>query len=373
MKLNIQNFKCWQDQAFTLKGLTVLAGANSAGKSSVIQSLLLARLAIEHVQERITGYSPEEHSTWTGSLPIPLNNAFHLMLGNTQEVLNWEALEDRIILSFEDGPHIVFNVPKQTDAYDLDLTSIQNINTPHPILQPEFYYLNAERLGPRLDYRLESLHHLHVGYDGAFTVQVLRQIGGQDIDPARAFDPNQLMRYQRQIELWMEYITPGIVLSVPNLYEKVRTAQMNFGTSSPTNVGFGVSYVLPIVVNGMLAKKNTLFIVENPEAHLHPSGQSRIGQFLARVAQAGIQVVVETHSEHVINGIRLATLENHVHHQQVIVNFFSKPTDKKNANPIVKSIALNEYADLDYWPKGFFDQQQEDIARIFKLRKQIKL
>lgn len=374
MKLNIQNFKCWRDQDITIGGLTLLAGANSAGKSSVIQSLLLARLALEQVQEKTRSQTiPHQNSpAWKGNIQIPLNNAFQLMLGNTQEVLNREAMEDRILLTLEDGPHIVFDVPKPSDAYDLALTSIQGIHGEHPILQPDFYYLSAERIGPRLDYRLESQSRLHVGYDGAFTIQVLRQIGMQDVDPSRAFDTGQLMRYQRQIELWMEYIVPGVELSVPNLYEKVRTAQMNFGTSSPTNVGFGVSYVLPIVVNGMLAKKGALFIVENPEAHLHPSGQSRIGQFLAHIAEAGVQVLVETHSEHVINGIRIAVLEQHIRHEKVIVNFFSKPAAEIDSAPFVKCIALNEHADLDHWPKGFFDQQQEDIARIFRLRKQKK-
>lgn len=70
------------------------------------------------------------------------------------------------------------------------------------------------------------------------------------------------------------------------------------------NVGFGISYVLPIVLALVKAKKGELIILENPEAHLHPRGQRKMGELIARAAQGGVQVIVETHSDHILNGIR---------------------------------------------------------------------
>ena len=127
--------------------------------------------------------------------------------------------------------------------------------------------------------------------------------------------------------------------------------------------------MLPVITAGLLAREGEMFIVENPEAHLHPSGQSRIGQFLARVAASGVHVVIETHSEHVINGIRLASLKKEINHGDVVINFFSKEEDEYQPN--IDSIFLNAYADLEKWPKGFFDQQQQDIGEIFRLRKEL--
>ena len=106
-----------------------------------------------------------------------------------------------------------------------------------------------------------------------------------------------------------------------------------------------------------------MFIVENPEAHLHPSGQSRIGKFLARMAASGLQVVVETHSEHVINGVRIATLvANDLLPGDAIINYFSVQNKKVE----VEEITIKPDGDLTSWPVGFFDQEQRDFAEMTK-------
>ena len=78
----------------------------------------------------------------------------------------------------------------------------------------------------------------------------------------------------------------------------------------PTNVGFGITYALPIVVSALSARPGSLLIVENPEAHLHPRGQVKMGELLCQASEAGIQVLIETHSDHVLNGIRLAVRDS---------------------------------------------------------------
>ena len=134
-----------------------------------------------------------------------------------------------------------------------------------------------------------------------------------------------------------------------------------------TNIGFGISYVLPIILNGLIAAKGSYFIVENPEAHLHPSAQSKIGQFLAMVANAGVHVIVETHSDHVINGLQVAVAKKELDADLVAINFFNQAIG--SVQPEVESITLNEKGELSNWPKGFFDQTQIDFAELFKARK----
>ena len=268
----IENFKCFKEQEIEFRDLTVLVGANSVGKSTVVQALLLSR---ESLTKDV----------------IVLNDIYKLNLGNTQEILNRDSDENLIKFTIKHFPCIspdymetVLDVPKREDSYELNLKQRLS-GSPNTALKfnGNIYYLNAERIGPRLNHQVGSSAYPHVGYMGEYTIQIFEQMKDEPIALEKAYDKEERLTYYRQVQLWMDFITPGVEISAPKLYEKVRTAQMTFGESSPTNVGFGVSYILPIILNGLLAEKNSMFIVENPEAHLHPFGQSRIGQFLAKI------------------------------------------------------------------------------------------
>ena len=110
-------------------------------------------------------------------------------------------------------------------------------------------------------------------------------------------------------------------------------------------------------------------MVENPEAHLHPKGQSHIGYFLAVMALAGVQVIVETHSEHVLNGIRIAALKNAMKPKDISISFFSVNTCGMDTSHKVENIKLNERMDLETWPEGFLDQEEEDLRILRELRR----
>jgi predicted ATPase len=130
----------------------------------------------------------------------------------------------------------------------------------------------------------------------------------------------------------------------------------------PTNTGFGVSYCLPVIVAGLIAPSDGLLIVDSPEAHLHPAAQSAIGGFLATVAASGVQVIVETHSDHVLNGIRRATsAEGILHHSLIRVLFF-------DASPEPRQLTISEYGAVSDWPVGFFDQLEADLGEITRSR-----
>ena len=130
-------------------------------------------------------------------------------------------------------------------------------------------------------------------------------------------------------------------------------------------MGFGFSYALPIVVAGLLVPVGGLLVVENPEAHLHPAGQSRLGRFLGRVAGSGAQVVVETHSDHVVNGIRLAVVDDEaVAPTDVVLHFFG---EGDGGEPT--TIELTGNGGLTEWPAGFFDQIEQDLGRLARARR----
>ena len=129
----------------------------------------------------------------------------------------------------------------------------------------------------------------------------------------------------------------------------------------PVNVGFGLTQVLPIVIAAMSAIKNDILLIENPEVHLHPAGQALMGQFLADVAHAGVQVIVETHSDHILNGIRRSVKAGRLEPSQLAIHFF-RPRSSEHAQ--VTSPQMNVDGNIDNWPDGFFDQFDKDSSHF---------
>ena len=100
-------------------------------------------------------------------------------------------------------------------------------------------------------------------------------------------------------------------------------------------------------------------MIENPEAHLHPAGQALMGRFLADAAQSGIQILVETHSDHVLNGVRRSVKSDEgITADQVFIHFF-RP--RSEGGPQIISPLLDDSGNIDYWPEGFFDQFDKDM------------
>jgi predicted ATPase len=126
----------------------------------------------------------------------------------------------------------------------------------------------------------------------------------------------------------------------------------------PINVGFGLTQILPILVAVLSANRNDLLLIENPEVHLHPAGQALMGSFLALAASTGPQIILETHSDHVLNGIRRAVRKQTLKPQQVALHFFRPPQPDLDQ---VVSPQLDLLGNIDVWPEGFFDQFDKDM------------
>lgn len=362
--LTIKDFKVFEEQEITLKNLTVLAGSNSVGKSTVIQAILLSRTTLE------------ERFKWgkdVQRIPISLNGPFLLELGNTYEVIRRgkrvgeSTLEFSLVENGELQMKIVLSGDRSNqNKYELWVESDEFSQAKKGILGQKIYYLCAERIGPRLNYEYQILLYLHAGYKGERTFQIL---SGENlpVHEKKLFNGEEPALLFDQARKWLDYIIPGASFDNAIPIGKSKVIEGTFGESLPTNVGFGISYVLPIIVNGLLAEPDTIMIIENPEAHLHPSGQSRIGRFLTQIAGAGTQVIIETHSEHVINGLRLAILEgDKISSDDTIINYMYKDQFNKT---IVREIQFDDEAEFDQFPPGFIDQEQRDIAEMIRIIK----
>ena len=94
-----------------------------------------------------------------------------------------------------------------------------------------------------------------------------------------------------------------------------------------------------------------------------------MGFFLGVMANSGIKIVVETHSDHIINCIQIAVAEIKINNELVTINFFSH--QENSTQPEVQPIKLKEKGELTDWPKGFFDQTQLDYSHLIRLRKNV--
>lgn len=368
INFHIENFKCYYKEDIPVNYLTVLAGANGTGKSTVIQALLMMRNTYDHRTEE--------------DADIEINGPYCLSLGTTLGITPVEAERDsRMVLSLSEGNKMTSYIYPLSDEHaELSLRLIEERyrgdDGELPLFKREFYYLNAERIGPRVSQGIKVHKFPNVGWQGEYCAQILSEKSSVrvfSVDKERACDTELSLDLLTQSQLWMQKLFPGIVIN-SDINPKALTAQISIsynytsGTSVlSTNVGFGVSFVLPLIVTGLIAEKGTMMIVENPEAHLHPSAQTCIAEFLAMIAQAGVYVVVETHSDHFINGIQLAVAEKRLEQGKVIIDYVNH--NSETHRPEIKTITLSEKAELSEWPDGFFNQTQKNYARLFNLRK----
>lgn len=364
VKLN--NIKCFSEQEFTLTNLNILAGVNGVGKSTVIQTLLLV------------------FQTDTAEA-IEFNGAL-VELGNYSDVQHENANDDsaRITIktstsSYEWGYSDGFK--KEENEIIVDLPLLTEKGEDLDGIRRNFVYLGAERWGPRDNVPLNA-HNPNpywLGKHGEFTIQflhslnssVLRDEAGVSIGTTTKEDPRLHPSEEsnvifQNIIAWMGEISPNVSINAAVIEEAaIGYSSFSFNDSKKykaINVGFGLSYALSIVTALMAAREGSIVILENPEAHLHPSGQSKLGQLMALAAKAGVQVIVETHSEHIINGARIMVRKDIVPADLIKIMYISR--DENRHGSTVEVLELNEMGQVSNWPEGFFDQQAIDMKTL---------
>ncbi|SJM33312.1 AAA family ATPase [Mesorhizobium delmotii] len=383
-ELQIENFKCFKRATLPLSPITIVSGGNGVGKSSIIQALLLLRQAADQLRviEGLAGPAVSGRADF----PVRLNGAYRLALGNSQVVTNSEIESAEIVLGvrsdalFDGGvmaetfvAEMVSPSVTLTCRHDAKNTAAMLTRTGgSPLFAREFHYLIAERNGPRDLSGVSDEGFISTGFAGEFTADAIDRAESLSVDERLHITPGSDL-FKVQLEGWMRLLVPGVRV-VTTRYPEINRVRMSIErvgvtspSMSPTNTGFGISYVLPVIASGLLARAGTMLIVENPEAHLHPGAQSAVGQFLAGVASTGVQVIVETHSENVINGVRLAGIRGQVAPRDV--KFLFLDAQEGNTEPVVSPLSVDELGELSAWPRGFFDQQTRDLALLMQARR----
>lgn len=313
--IRLVNFKTFDEETFNMAQLTVVSGLNGMGKSTILQSLLLIRqsFAMDYFNSAQTKVRLEG--------PI-------VDLEDCASLCYSMAEEKNVVIELKDERGNVAQISIDASAEDDKMpncTIIGNISSFVQYFDENMVFFSADRIGPRKNYNKQShrSHNTRFGVEGelipAFLDTALRKresVEIPDLAISKTQDENNKevvdTSLVSNVNAWLSRIMNVSVGAVTQEIDK-DTVHMDFkfndvwGTAfSAMQVGFGYSYALPIIVAVLASKPGTIIMIENPEAHLHPSAQVNFGEFLAKAATFGLQIIVETHSDHFLNGLRLA-------------------------------------------------------------------
>lgn len=371
--IELHNFKSARDLPIKLAGLTVLTGLNGSGKSTVLQALAL-------LKQSLRADDGLQELALRGSL---------VRLGRSEDIRFENAADDEIgfVVQTSNGRTSIF-APAVAGSDTLPLRWNGDVEDIVSELDNGFQFIQADRITPALQYQQASTRERAAGWlgcGGEFTVDFLLRNETMKVPTGRLFPRehptlstellNQVAPTENLLDQtsgWLQHLSPGVRPRAVAV-ELADAASLTFsytGTSvdsggrehRPSNVGFGLTYCLPIIVACLAAPKGALLLLENPEAHLHPRGQSALGQLLARCAADGVQIIVETHSDHVLNGIRVAAKRAEISNENVAVHFFSRNVESGESS--ITSPVMHANGRFSDWPEGFFDEWSKALDEL---------
>lgn len=378
-KLSLTNFKCFSEQTeFELGKVSIFTGYNGRGKSTILQSLLLISQSVidnRSIDRLHVGGEWIDLGDFEDILTTGGKGAMKFILDTSVSACSNVQLsyrKSKIDPKVGDLSACIIN----GRSYFETLGSVEDTSASHgktlnqiPEQLIELFYgmhfLSANRCGPiKFVEKIEIPDYHRVGYDGIFSINTLSSYS-DTINPNIAIDKSRLS-LSDGVSDWMSFIMDGgnVQLKPSDFVLSVEFSGANSSgvTYKALNVGFGYSYILSIIVTALVAKSGSTVIVENPEAHLHPEAQSRITQLLSKLADSSVQVLIETHSEHILNGFRLNALKSDyaLQNSDLAVYFFDKDNSHERLN-------IKPNGRIDNWPDGFFNQQEKDLAEIMRL------
>lgn len=378
--IDLQYFKCFETLKLPLRPLTLLAGANGSGKSSVLHALAL-------LHQTMRGNEHSDSLALNGNL---------VMLGSAADIIDQARGQGFCEIGLHDD-ETEYSWRLTPTNRDVSLTIAQiNIDgedyyrrehaaplrylLPKGILETgkqhedftrrmrRLSYLTTERIGTYEVYptTLEDEHTPVFRHRKKHGAHVL-------IFPIRKPVVEELSLKNagrsclEQVEARMGKLFPELKLELCPLFSS-KPVQIGLRNDplknhlEPIKFGSGMMQVLPLVVAALCTRPRDILLIEYPEMLLHGSGQADMGMFLAEVASAGVQVLLETHSDHILNGIRRAVKEGVLNAEDAALYLFRPRTNMDPFRfPQVESTLIDPNGNIDTWPTGFFDQFDKDL------------
>jgi len=349
-KVSIKDFKCHSNTLINLKNLTLLVGTNSSGKSSVIQSLLLV---IHHI---------------TDSVASPLNG--HLVsIGNFSEarniINNAKSFELGINLGSEELK-LKYTSPdgKQETSEVEILSQSEKLEEFLNYFNKHIYYLSANRIGGQDLYSRNFDNYDVYGLNGEYAIDYFQINKSNTVDKELLFSKDS-ETLEAQVNYWLDLIFNHTISTSSILNTDKVQAEYSLTSGKyirPKNIGSGVSFVISILIVCLSSKKEDVVIIENPEIHLHPKAQSLLTEFFVAIAISGRQLIIETHSDHVFNGVRVFVNDKKIDKEKVSINFFTLDNESHLSDHTL--VELNEEGRVVNNKTLLFDQFNNDINSL---------
>lgn len=369
-EIKLQNFKVFEDESFNIKPLTLITGVNGMGKSTLIQSLLLLKQNYE------LGYLSNPKKK------LRLKHDF-VNLESAGDMCYTFAEEKSVYISIKEDNGNEYQWKLDTSeagseevGYTYNGSDIHGLS----LFDDGFIFLEAERWGPKAQYNKSEAraYNTSLGIQGELTPAYLNkalseneEIGIKELRH-RNLAENQL-QLTENVNAWMAQIMqiPSLKASTTEIdTDKIKLEYGMAGTKgkkySALQVGFGFTYCLPIIVALLKAKPDDLLVFENPEAHLHPAAQVELGRLMALAASKGVQIIIESHSDHILNSLRLARKEGVISQEDLNVIFVQRDfgTGDEMDVTYMDEIQIKDDGKLNERPKNFFDSWDDVLTRL---------
>jgi len=344
----IKGFKCFDEVDMELSGITLLTGVNSGGKSSFIQALLLLS---QNVSYRKLS---------------PLNG--HLVsIGRFVEARNFVTNSKEFYIEITSGKNkLSYRFTGEGDdcvseklSCDDELVRIFDYNQRH------IHYLCADRIGVKDIYNKNLDQADKYGVFGEYALDFLEKNKSIKLDERLIKDSSSLT-LEAQLNYWLKYILNAEISTediIGTDRVKVEYSYQGLRKLRPSNIGSGISYIISALIIGLSAESGDLILLENPEIHLHPKAQAKLTEFFVCIANFGAQLIIESHSDHIYNGIRRNINKNTISPTDVAIYFFqtkgglSEPT----------RIEINKCGQVINHQEGLFDQFDNDLDELLGL------
>jgi len=358
-KIKLVNFKCFDEIEIPLNKLTLLAGGNGSGKSTIIQALLL-------IAQSYNGNNKISQIDFMGKyVKLGYSNDIYYEFNDKEPIIT-------LNLTFKDKNRIQLSSNYESQKSSLKCECAGEFYGNESLVNGNFEYIAADRISPEKVFSVFS-NDDNLGIHGEYVMNYISSYGLKPI--LEEICNNQVENtLVSQLDYWLSRLFNGFCLKFEEVL-KSDTISLRFQEVSrsdrsnehrPINVGFGITYVLPVLVALLKAKKDDLVIIENPECHLHPKAQRIIGEMIAKVSAAGVQIIVETHSDHVLNGIRLSVKKKIINQNDTQVLFVAREDIGTHFHTNVYAPNILENGDLDVWPEGFFDEWDNALISLLE-------
>ena len=367
-KLRIQNFKCFEEEReIIFSRFNILYGKNGRGKSTVTQSLLMLSQNVKKKDTLTNDVSLKGELIDLGNYTDVLNRytkSNQINIGISTDVdlelfLSYgKSKLGPTMLHMEDSWHGDTRLVSSVGTDGQDSMDTKNSGPMSGIKALETFrqlkYVSANRRGPtNYEERQDDFYYDDIGVNGERLINSLAKKSPEFIE---------------KLQEALSYILSGATIHInneensDNIELLIDSMDDSLGFK-PTNVGYGYSCVLPIIFQLLTASEGCSVIIENPEAHLYPGAQSRLVEWMVAVAtEKQLQIIIETHSDHIINGLRIAIKNKNIDRDDVSIQFF----DRKGAmySPDILTIRVDANGTLSDNPIDFMDEWTRQMLAL---------